>query len=46
MRTWLHIKHHLHGLPPKRNHRVEASEIEVVFDEILMNFTEVLMSRQ
>lgn len=45
-RTRLDIQHHLHRLLPEGHHRVQASEVEVVLDEILGYFAEVFMAGQ
>jgi hypothetical protein len=45
MHTRFNIKNHLHSFPPERDHRVEASEIEIILDEVFCNLTEVFVSR-
>ena len=44
--TWLNIKYHVHCLLPKRNHVVQSGQVEVIFDEVFANFTEVFMARK
>lgn len=46
MRTWFDVQDHLHSLPPEWNHRIEASEVEVIFNKVLRNLAEVFVSRQ
>lgn len=43
-RTRLNIQNHLHRFFPEGYHRVEPSEIEIVFDKIFCDLAEVIMA--
>ena len=45
-RTWLNVKHHLHSLLPEWHDRVQPRQVEIVLDEVLLDFTEVFMAGQ
>ena len=45
MRTWLYIQDHFHIFPPEWDHCIEASQIEIIFNEILRNLAKVFVPR-
>lgn len=46
MRTGLHVENHLHRFPPERYHRIEACEVEIIFNEVFRDLAKVFVSGQ